>query len=79
MFCFPDLKVTKVVYDGQKKSFNERWEKLEEGKRKMKNNLYKYNNIVKVSQEFLDCFVGYERGFYHGRRNRERLLMNSVN
>ena len=44
-----DLKVTKVVYDDQKKSFNERWEKLEEGKRKMKNNLYKYNNIVKVS------------------------------
>ena len=44
-----DLKVTKVVYDDQKKSFNERWKKLEEGKRKMKNNLYKYNNIVKVS------------------------------
>ena len=43
-----DLKVTRVVYDNQKKSFNERWEKLEEGKRKMKNNLYKYNNIVKV-------------------------------
>ena len=44
-----DLKVTRVVYDNQKKSFNERWEKLEEGKRKMKNNLYKYNNIVKVN------------------------------
>ena len=44
-----DLKVTKVVYDDQKKSFKERWEKLEKGKSQMKNNLYKYNNIVKVS------------------------------
>ena len=44
-----DLKVTKVVYDDQKKSFKERWEKLERGKSQMKNNLYKYNNIVKVS------------------------------
>ena len=45
-----DLKVTKVVYDDQKKSFKERWEKLERGKSQMKNNLYKYNNIVKVSK-----------------------------
>ena len=44
-----DLKVTKVVYDDQKKSFKERWEKLERGKSQMKNNLYKYNNIVRVS------------------------------
>ena len=44
-----DLKVTKVVYDDKKKSFKERWEKLENGKSQMKNNLYKYNNIVRVS------------------------------
>ena len=42
------MKVSKVVYQDKKKSFDERWGKLKEAKLLMKENLYIYNNIVKV-------------------------------
>ena len=44
------MKVSKVVYQDKKKSFDERWGKLQEAKLLMKENLYTYNNIVKVKR-----------------------------
>ena len=42
-------KICKVVYDDKMKRFQERWQKIEKGKKEMKINFIKYNNIVKVN------------------------------
>lgn len=45
-----DLKVCKVVFNEKMTQFQERWQKVEKGKKEMKMNFIKYNNIVKDKQ-----------------------------
>ena len=42
-------QVCKVVFNERMTQFQERWQKVEKGKKEMKMNFIKYNNIVKVN------------------------------
>ena len=42
-------QVCKVVFNEKMTQFQERWQKVEKGKKEMKMNFIKYNNIVKVN------------------------------
>ena len=48
-YNFYSTQVCKVVFNEKMTQFQERWQKVEKGKKEMKMNFIKYNNIVKVN------------------------------